>query len=78
MMLANLRARNNTLVEAAKRNSVTTFRMAGRLTFDEATAGADAKQLEFMKEQIVQVNEQDYIVGPISKKDGRADSCSSI
>ncbi|RMX65655.1 hypothetical protein DD238_006933 [Peronospora effusa] len=68
MVLAKLRA-GNALVEAAVRNSTAAFSMAGRVTFDEVTAGADVKQLEFMKEQIVQVDEQDYVVGPISKKD---------
>ncbi|CAI5710831.1 unnamed protein product [Peronospora destructor] len=67
-MLANLRA-GNALAEAAVRNSAAAFCMAGRMTFDEVTAGADAKQLDFMNEQIVQVDEQDYVVGPISKKD---------
>lgn len=42
----------------------------GRVTFEQLTAGADAEQLEFMKEQIVQVDELDNVVGPISKKDG--------
>ncbi|KAJ8571208.1 hypothetical protein ON010_g5625 [Phytophthora cinnamomi] len=69
MVLANVRA-GGALVGAAVRSGTAAFSTAGRLTFEELTAGADAEQLEFMKEQIVQVDEQDNIVGPISKKDG--------
>lgn len=67
MVLANVRA-GGALVGAAVRNSA--FSSAGRVTFEELTAGADAEQLEFMKEQVVQVDELDNVVGPISKKDG--------
>ncbi|ETP51117.1 isopentenyl-diphosphate delta-isomerase [Phytophthora nicotianae P10297] len=68
MVLANVRA-GGALMGAAVRNSAAAFSSAGRVTFEELTAGADAEQLQFMKEQIVQVDEQDNVVGPISKKD---------
>ncbi|RLN97928.1 hypothetical protein BBJ28_00013335 [Nothophytophthora sp. Chile5] len=44
--------------------------MKGRVGFEELTADADAEQLQFMKEEIVQVDETDAVLGPISKKDG--------
>ncbi|POM71381.1 Isopentenyl-diphosphate delta-isomerase [Phytophthora palmivora] len=68
MVLANVRA-GGALMGAAVRNGTAALSTAGRVTFEELTAGADVEQLEFMKEQIVQVNEQDSVVGPISKKD---------
>ncbi|KAE8979640.1 hypothetical protein PR003_g25399 [Phytophthora rubi] len=68
MVLANVRA-GGALVGAAVRNGAAAFSSAGRVTFEELTAGADAEQLEFMKEQVVQVDELDNVVGPISKKD---------
>ncbi|KAH7470757.1 hypothetical protein PRIC1_003417 [Phytophthora ramorum] len=68
MVLANARA-GGALMGAAVRSGAAAFGTAGRVTFEELTAGADAEQLEFMKEQIVQVDEQDAVQGPISKKD---------
>lgn len=40
-----------------------------RLAFEELTAGADEEQLEFMKEMVIQVDERDRVLGPITKKD---------
>ncbi|KAI9917668.1 hypothetical protein PsorP6_012401 [Peronosclerospora sorghi] len=54
---------------AVVRRGAAAFSSAGRMAFDELTAGADADQLEFMKEQVVQVDELDNVIGPISKKD---------
>ena len=54
------------------RSGASVIRTLGRATFEEITEKADAEQLELMKEQIVQVNEQDKMVGPISKKNGKA------
>ncbi|EEY66594.1 isopentenyl pyrophosphate:dimethyllallyl pyrophosphate isomerase, putative [Phytophthora infestans T30-4] len=68
MVLANVRA-GGAMIGAAVRSGAAAFSSAGRVTFEELTAGADAEQLQFMKEQIVQVDEQDNVVGPISKKD---------
>lgn len=45
-------------------------RLSTRVGFEELTAGADPEQLEFMKEMIVQVDERDNVLGPITKKDG--------
>ncbi|KAF1336543.1 Isopentenyl-diphosphate delta-isomerase, partial [Globisporangium splendens] len=42
---------------------------AARRNFEDLTAGADAEQLEFMKEMVIQVDEQDRVLGPITKKD---------
>ncbi|KAF4317149.1 hypothetical protein BBO99_00007829 [Phytophthora kernoviae] len=67
MVLANVRACG--AIGAAIRGSAAAFSSAGRVTFEELTAGADAEQLQFMKEQIVQVDEKDAVLGPISKKD---------
>lgn len=51
-------------------------RQSSRTTFEALTAGADAEQLEFMKEMIVQVDEHDTVLGPITKKDGACLPCS--
>ncbi|KAG7399365.1 isopentenyl-diphosphate delta-isomerase idi1 [Phytophthora boehmeriae] len=67
MVLANVRACG--AIGAAIRGSAAGFSSAGRVTFEELTAGADAEQLQFMKEQIVRVDERDAVLGPISKKD---------
>jgi hypothetical protein len=71
MVLTSVRA-GGALVCAAMRNGAAAFSTAARVTFEELTAGADAEQLQFMKEQIVQVDERDNVVGPISKKDGKS------
>jgi hypothetical protein len=41
-----------------------------RATFEDLTAGADDEQLAFMKEMIIQVDEADNVIGPVTKKDG--------
>ena len=69
MVLASVRA-GKCLMRTAVHYNAAKYSMARRVTFEEFTAGADTKQLEFMKEQIVQVNEQGHVMGPISKKDG--------
>ncbi|TMW69499.1 hypothetical protein Poli38472_001655 [Pythium oligandrum] len=47
----------------------TTRGLASRASFEELTAGADSAQLEFMKEMIIQVDTQDNVIGPVTKKD---------
>lgn len=54
-----------------KPTQTTAFRtMTTSKTYEELTAEADQEQLEFMKEMVIQVDEQDNVVGPLSKKDG--------
>ncbi|CAH0519326.1 unnamed protein product [Peronospora belbahrii] len=67
-MLASVRT-GNTLIKAAAQNGTVTLSTTGRVSYEKVLAGADTKQVELMKEQIVQVDEQGYVIGPISKKD---------
>uniref|UniRef100_A0AAV1VNB1 isopentenyl-diphosphate Delta-isomerase n=1 Tax=Peronospora matthiolae TaxID=2874970 RepID=A0AAV1VNB1_9STRA len=59
---------HGTLMGRTMYSGASAIRTLGRATFEEITDKADSEQLELMKEQIVQVNEQDKVVGPISKK----------
>ena len=70
-MLSAVRSRGIRMKETT-RTGASAIRMMGRTTFEEMAVNADAEQLKLMEEQIVQVDEQDEIVGPISKKDGTA------
>ncbi|DAZ98528.1 TPA: hypothetical protein N0F65_007027 [Lagenidium giganteum] len=40
-----------------------------RASFEDLTASADPEQLEFMQEMVIQVDEQDNVLGPMTKKD---------
>lgn len=57
-------------LHGAVRMSSSSSACANRLTFEDLTAGADEEQLEFMKEMVIQVDDQDRVIGPITKKDG--------
>lgn len=61
-------ATNSALARAVRSNKMA-FSSLSRMTFEDLTVGANAEQLHLMKEKIVQVDEQDNVVGPISKKD---------
>ncbi|CAI5724779.1 unnamed protein product [Hyaloperonospora brassicae] len=67
-MLSAVRSRGIRMNETTRTGASAT-RMLSRVTFEEMAVNADAEQLKLMEEQIVQVDEQDEIVGPISKKD---------
>jgi hypothetical protein len=59
--------------QALSKKTAQRFSFSTSSAYEQVTAGADVEQLEFMKEMIIQVDEQDNVIGPITKKD-----CMSI